>query len=67
MKRIDSMACEDGSCQEEEGDGGVRSDPLLLLLLGDLVSPSHRASVRGAETLLLGSVNEAFTPFSLLL
>lgn len=47
------MACKDGFCQEEgDGDSDVPrfySDPLLLFLFGDLVSP-HRVSVRGAET-----------------
>lgn len=43
------MACKDGFCQEE-GDGDsdaprFYSDPLLLLLFGDLVSPTVSLSV----------------------
>lgn len=53
------MACKDGFCQEEgDGDSDVPrrfySDPLLLFLFGDLVSPllppPHTVSVHGAET-----------------
>lgn len=47
------MACKDGLCQEEgDGDSDVPrfySDPLLLFLFGDLVSPGS-VSVRGAES-----------------
>ncbi len=43
------MACEDGFCQEEgDGDSDVPrffSDPLLLFLFGDLVSPTVSLSV----------------------
>lgn len=43
------MACKDGFCQEEgDGDSDVPrfySDPLLLFLFGDLVSPTVSLSV----------------------
>lgn len=43
------MACKDGFCQEEgDGDSDAPrfcSDPLLLFLFGDLVSPTVSLSV----------------------